>query len=392
MQRQRADHGRRLSREDHVEIQRRVSEGETFASAAAAVGCSTKSIQRFMARTGGMMPRSRARSPLRLSLADREELSRGLQAGDSLRQIAARLGRAVSTISREVAWNGQRDAYRAWRADQTAARRARRPKPEKLATHPRLCREVERRLFERWSPQQIAARLVCDYPDDREMRVSHETIYRSLFVQARGALRKALATCLRTGRTQRRSHQRTEHSGTGRLRHMVLISDRPAAAADRAVPGHGEGDGDLIVGKGGRSAIGTLVERSSRYVVLLHVPRGRTAVHVRRALTRQLSTRPAELRRTLTWDQGKEMAEQAQFTIDTQIAVFFCDPHSPWQRGSNENSNGLLRQYFPKNADLSVYTRAELNAVARQLNNRPRQTLGWMKPSEVFSRFVASTS
>ena len=249
MQRQRADHGRRLSREDHVEIQRRVSEGETFASAAAAVGCSTKSIQRFMARTGGMMPRSRARSPLRLSLADREELSRGLQAGDSLRQIAARLGRAVSTISREVAWNGQRDAYRAWRAEQTAAQRARRPKPEKLATHPRLCREVERRLFERWSPQQIAARLVCDYPDDREMRVSHETIYRSLFVQARGALRKELATCLRTGRTQRRSHQRTEHSGTGRLRHMVLISDRPAAAADRAVPGHWEGESDRGQGR-----------------------------------------------------------------------------------------------------------------------------------------------
>ena len=191
--------------------------------------------------------------------------------------------------------------------------------------------------------------------------MSHETIYRSLFVQTRGALRKELATCLRTGRTQRRSHQRTQHSGTGRLCHMVLISDRPAAAADRAVPGHWEGD--LIVGKGGRSAIGTLVERSSRYVVLLHVPRGRTAVHVRRALTRQLSTLPAELRRTLTWDQGKEMAEHAQFTIDTQIAVFFCDPHSPWQRGSNENSNGLLRQYFPKNADLSVYTRAELKRV-----------------------------
>ena len=335
MQRRRADHGRRLSHEDHVEIQRRVSEGETFASAAAAVGCSTKSIQRFMARTGGMMPRARARSPLRLSLADREELSRGLKAGDSLRQIAARLGRAVSTISREVAWNGHRDAYRAWRAEQTAARRARRPKREKLATHPRLCREVERRLRERWSPQQIAARLVCDYPDDLEMRVSHETIYRSLFVQARGALRKELTASLRTGRAQRRSHKRTEHSGTGRLRHMVLISDRPATVADRAIPGHWEGD--LIVGKGGRSAIGTLVERSTRYVVLLHLPSGRTAEQVRRALTRH-------------------------------------------------------RQYFPKNTDLSVYTRAELNAVTRQLNNRPRQTLGWMKPSEVFSRFVASTS
>ena len=205
------------------------------------------------------------------------------------------------------------------------------------------------------------------------MRVSHETIYRSLFVQARGALRKELTTCLRTGRTQRRSHTRTEHSGTGRLRHMVMTSDRPASVADRAVPGHWEGD--LVMGKGGRSAIGTLVERSSRSVVLLHLPNGRTAEQMRRALTRQLSTLPAELRRTLTWDQGKEMA--AQFTIDTQIAVFFCDPHSPWQRGSNENSNGLLRQYFPRTADLGVYTRAELNAGARELNNRPRATLGW---------------
>ena len=390
MQHRRADHGRRLSHEDHLEIQQRVSEGETFASAAAAVGCSTKSIQRSMARTGGMTPRARTRSPLRLSLADREELARGLMAGDSLRQIAARLGRAVSTISREVARNGPRDTDRAWRAEKTAVQRARRPKPEKLATHPRLCREVERRLRECWSPQQIAARLVCDYPDDLEMRVSHETIYRSLFVQARGALRKELTTCLRTGRTQRRSHTRTEHSGTGRLRQMILISDRPTAVADRAIPGHWEGD--LIVGQGNRSAIGTLVERSSRYVVLLHLPRGRTAEHVRRALTRQFATLPTELARTLTWDQGKEMAEHAQFTIDTNIAVFFCDPHSPWQRGSNENSNGLLRQYFPKNTDLSVYTRAELNAVARQLNNRPRHTLGWMNPSEVFSRFVASTS
>ena len=346
MQRRRADHGRRLSHEDHVEIQRRVSEGETFASAAAAVGCSTKSIQRFMARTGGMMPRSRARSPLRLSLADREELSRGLMAGDSLRQIAARLGRAASTISREVAWTGHRDTYRAWRAEKTAARRARRPKREKLATHPRLCREGERRLLERWSPQQIAARLVCDYPDDLEMRVSHETIYRSLFVQVRGALRKELTACLRTGRTQRRSHKRAEHSGTGRLRHMVLISDRPAGAADRAVPGHWEGD--LIVGKGGRSAIGTLVERSSRYVVLLHLPRGRTAEHVRRALTHQLSKLPTELRRTLTWDQGKEMAEHAQFTIDTQIAVYFCDPPQSLAAWQQREQQRLAPSVLPK--------------------------------------------
>jgi IS30 family transposase len=389
MRRRRADQGRRLSQADHFEIQRRISGGESFATAAAAVGCSTKSIQRFMVRTGGLMRRARARSALRLSLAEREELSRGLVAGDSLRLIAGRLGRSASTISREVAWNGHRDSYRAWRAEKTATRRAQRPKPVKLATHPRLCREVERRLREHWSPQQIAARLVCDYPDDSEMRVSHETIYRSLFVQARGALRKELTVFLRTGRTQRRSHKRTEHSGTGRLRGMVLISERPAEAADRAVPGHWEGD--LMVGKGGRSAIGTLVERSSRYVVLLHLPHGRTADHVRVALTRQLSRLPADLRRTLTWDQGKEMAEHMRFTVDTNVGVFFCDPHSPWQRGSNENSNGLLRQYFPKNIDLGVYTRAELDAVARQLNGRPRQTLGWMKPSEVFCRFVAST-
>jgi len=386
----RVDHARRLSGADHLEIQRRVSEGETFAAAAAAVGCSTKSIQRFMARTGGLKPKVRERSPWRLSVGEREELSRGLLSGDSLREIATRLGRAASTVSREVASNGPRDTYRAWRAEATAARRARRPKASKLAEHPRLRREVERRLLQHWSPQQIAARLVCDYPDDLGMRVSHETIYRSLFVQARGALRKELTAYLRTGRTQRCSHKRTEHSGTGRLRNMIMISDRPPEASDRAIPGHWEGD--LIVGKAGRSAIGTLVERSSRYVVLVHLPHSRTADDVRVALTRQLSRMPAELRRTLTWDQGKEMADHVQFTVDTNIAVFFCDPHSPWQRGSNENSNGLLRQYFPKNADLSTYTRADLTSVARELNSRPRQTLGWMKPCEVFRRAVASTS
>jgi IS30 family transposase len=389
MRRRRADHGNRLSGADHLEIQRRISEGETFAAAAAAVGCSTKSVQRLLARTGGLLQRARQRSPLRLSLAEREELSRGLTAGKSLRSIAARLGRATSTISREVERNGPRVSYRAWRAEQAGARRARRPKPEKLARSPRLRREVERRLLERWSPQQIAARLVSDYPDDLEMRVSHETIYRSLFVQARAALRKELTSCLRTGRAQRRSHKRTEYAGTGRLRNMVLISERPAEVVDRAIPGHWEGD--LIVGKGNRSAIGTLVERTSRYVILLHLPHGRTAEHVRLALTRQMSRLPSDLRRTLTWDQGKEMAEHVRFTVDTKIAVFFCEPHSPWQRGSNENSNGLLRQYFPKNTDLSTYTRAELDAVARQINNRPRQTLGWMKPSEVFCRYVAST-
>ena len=388
MERQWTGNPRRLSQADRAEIERRIRDGETFATAAAAVGCSTKSIQRFLARTGGLKSRLKERSPLRLSLAEREELSRGLVAGDSLRTIATRLGRAPSTISREVAWNGPRNDYRAWRADSEAVRRGQRPKPSKLAVDSRLCREVELGLRARWSPQQIAARLICDYPDDLDIRVSHETIYRTLFVQARGALRKELTACLRTGRTQRRPHMRIEQSGAGRLQNMILISERPPEVADRAVPGHWEGD--LIIGKGGRSAIGTLVERSSRYVVLLHLPHGRTAEDVRAALTRQISKLPAELRRTLTWDQGKEMADHVRFTTDTNMVVYFCDPHSPWQRGSNENTNGLLRQYFPRKADLSLHSAAHLNAVARELNNRPRQTLNWMKPSEVFCRTVAS--
>jgi IS30 family transposase len=388
MERRWSGNPRRLSQADLTEIERLIWGGETFETAAAAVGCSTKSIQRFLALSGGLKRRVKERSALRLSLAEREELSRGLVGGDSLRRIARRLGRAPSTISRDVAWSGRR-FYRAWRADSGAIERGRRPKPAKLAVDSRLCREVERGLRADWSPQQIAARLISDYPEDMTMRVSHETIYRTLFVQARGALRKELTTCLRTGRTRRRPHMRTEQSGAGRLRNMILISDRPPEAEDRAVPGHWEGD--LIIGKGARSAIGTLVERSSRYVILLHLPHGRTAEDVRAALTRQISKLPAELRRTLTWDQGKEMADHVRFATDTNMQVYFCDPHSPWQRGSNENTNGLLRQYFPKNTDLRLHSAAHLNAVARRLNNRPRQTLGWMKPSEVFSRAVAST-
>jgi transposase, IS30 family len=388
MERQWSGNPRRLSHADRAEIERRIWGGETFEAAAAAVGCSTKSIQRFLALTGGLKRRVKERSPLRLSLADREELSRGLVAGDSLRTIATRLQRAPSTISREVAWSGSRSCYRAWRADREAIERGRRPKPAKLAIDSRLCREVERGLRANWSPQQIAARLICDYPNDLDMRVSHETIYKTLFIQARGALRKELTACLRTGRTQRRPHMRIERSGAGRLQNMILISDRPPEIEDRAVPGHWEGD--LIIGKGGRSAIGTLVERSSRYVVLLHLPHGRTAEDFRAALTRQVSKLPAELRRTLTWDQGKEMAEHVRFSTDTNMVVYFCDPHSPWQRGSNENTNGLLRQYFPSKDDLSLHSAAHLNAVARELNNRPRQTLNWMKPSEVFGRTVAS--
>ena len=388
MERQWSGNARRLSRVDRAQIESLIWGGATFETAAMAVGCSTKSIQRYLALTGGLRRRVKQRSALRLSLAERDELSRGLVAGDSLRAIATRLRRAPSTVSRDVAWSGSRSGYRAWRADREAIERGRRPKPAKLAINSRLCREVEQGLRAHWSPQQIAARLICDYPDDLEMRVSHETIYRTLFVQARGALRKELTTCLRTGRTQRRPHMRTERSGAGRLQNMILISDRPPEIEDRAVPGHWEGD--LIIGKGGRSAIGVLVERSSRYVVLLHLPHGRTAEDVRAALTRQISKLPAELRRTLTWDQGKEMADHVRFTTDTNMIVYFCDPHSPWQRGSNENTNGLLRQYFPRNADLALHSAAHLNAVARELNNRPRQTLNWMKPSEVFSRTVAS--
>jgi IS30 family transposase len=382
MARRHGDHARRLSELERRELRRRVAEGETFASAAVAVGCSTKSVSRLIARTGGLRQRASARSPLRLSLANREELSRGLVAGDSLRALARLMGRSVSTLTREVARNGGRARYRAWQAETAAARRARRPKPAKLALHTRLRRAVERRLLQRWSPQQIAARLVIDYPRDHTMRVSHETIYQTLFVQARGALRKELTSCLRTRRTQRRAHQRTAYSGRGQIRDMVPISARPSEVEDRAIPGHWEGD--LLMGQSGQSAIATLVERASRYVVLVPLPHGRTAAHVRVALTRQVARLPADLRRTLTWDQGKEMAEHARFSVDTAIEVYFCDPHSPWQRGSNENTNGLLRQYFPTKANLNAYTRADLTAVAHQLNGRPRQTLGWMTPAEVF--------
>jgi IS30 family transposase len=389
MERQWSGNARRLSQADRAQIESLIWGGATFEAAAIAVGCSTKSIQRFLALTGGLKRRIKQRSPLRLSLAEREELSRGLVAGESLRTIATRLRRATSTVSREVGWSGSRSGYRAWRAERDAIERARRPKPAKLAVDSRLCREVECGLRAHWSPQQVAARLMCDYPDDVDMRVSHETIYRTLFVQARGALRKELTSCLRTGRTQRRPQMRSEQSGAGRLQNMILISDRPPEIEDRAVPGHWEGD--LIIGKGGRSAIGVLVERSSRYVVLLHLPHGRSAEDVRAALTRQICKLPAELRRTLTWDQGKEMAEHVRFTTDTNMTVYFCNPHSPWQRGSGENTNGLLRQYFPSKADLTLHSAAHLNAVARELNNRPRQTLNWLKPCEVFSRTVALT-
>jgi IS30 family transposase len=365
-----------------------VRAGETHEGAAEAVGCSAKSVQRLLAKTGGVKSRAKPRSPLRLSLAEREEISRGLLAGESRRAIAARLGRSGSSVTREVAAAGGPKSYRAWRADERARRRARRPKSAKLAASPRLRREVQRLLGLRWSPQQIAARLILDHPDDPEMRVSHETIYQSLFVQGRGALRKELARCLRTGRAQRRPQRRT--NGSGQLLDMVLISERPAEVQDRAVPGHWEGD--LIIGSGSKSAIGTLVERQSRFVMLLDLRQGRLAEQVKDALVLKIRELPEQLRRSLTWDRGKEMAEHIAFTIDTGVQVYFCDPHSPWQRATNENTNGLLRQYFPKGTDLSMYDQARLEKVAAELNGRPRQTLGWLTPSEAFARAVALTA
>jgi len=385
--RRRGDHGRRLTSADRLEIQRRVRAGEEFAAAALAVGCSAKSVQRLLNATGGLGPRTRARSALRLSLSEREEISREVRLGGSLRSIARQLHRAPSTVSREITRNGGRRHYRAWRAEAGARGRAARPRLAKLARNARLRAAVEHGLGLRWSPEQIAARLRLEHPGDRQMQVSHETIYQSLFVQARGALRRELHACLRTGRVRRRAQHRT--AGPGKLTDMVLISERPAEIEDRAVPGHWEGD--LIIGGRSHSAIATLVERQTRYVLLVGLPAGRSAPAVRDALAARIGSLPEQLRRTLTWDRGHEMAEHVRFTVDTGVQVYFCDPRSPWQRGSNENMNGLLRQYFPKGSDLSVHDQAHLDAVALELNGRPRQTLNWMKPSEALAKIVALT-
>lgn len=360
--------GRRLTDTDRAELRQRIAAGETFESAAAAVGCCRKTVHRLLASDAVVVRPKKPRPALRLSLAEREEISRGMGASESCRSIAARLGRAASTVAREIAGNGGRGNYRAWRADARAVELTSRPKEAKLARCTHLRHEVERRLEKRWSPQQIAARLVIDYPDDPQMRVSHETIYQSLFVQARGALRRELSKCLRTGRARRRLRRRGPER-RGKLSGMVLISDRPAEAEDRAVPGHWEGD--LILGKTRASAIGTLIERHSRYVLLLNLARGRTAEHVRTELAAKILELPKQLRRSLTWDRGSEMAEHKQFTIDTGVQVYFCDPRSPWQRGSNENVNGLLRQYFPKGTDLTVHGTERLDEVAAELNTDP---------------------
>ena len=311
-------------------------------------------------------------------MADREEISRGLAGNESLRSIARRLGRAPSTVSREVKINGGHLRYRATVAHRASRRRAKRPKAMKLHECPRLCEAVEEKLLLWWSPGQISRWLVRAYPDDEEMRGSHETIYQSLFVQGRGTLRKELWRSLRTGRAVRRPQGRAP-STKGQIRDMVMISERPAEIEDRAVPGHWEGD--LIIGTG-NSAIGTLVERHTRYVMLFPLPDGNTAAAVRTQLAETVQRLPEHLWQSLTWDQGKEMAQHAQFSIDTGVDVYFCDPRSPWQRGSNENTNGLLRQYFPKGTDMSQLTQADLDQAAHPLNGRPRQTLNGMSPSD----------
>jgi IS30 family transposase len=323
---------------------------------------------------------------VRLSLAEREEISRGLAAGLSLRVIAAGLGRAPSTVSREVLGNGGRSGYRAVVADRAAWSKAARPKATKLAASPALAALVSAKLELDWSPQQIAGWLKLEFPDDGRMQVSHESIYRSLFVQTRGGLRKELTAHLRTGRATRRPAGTRQPDGRGGRPGILHISERPAEAADRAVPGHWEGD--LVFGKH-MSPVATLVERSTRFVLLVALPEGHhTADVVADALAAKITTLPAALTRTLTWDQGHEMAAHARFTEETGIEVYFCDPKSPWQRGSNENTNGLLRQYLPRRLDFRTLTQADLDAIADQLNGRSRQTLGFKTPSQALAEVL----
>jgi IS30 family transposase len=325
-------------------------------------------------------------APGRLTLDERVDIMIGLKEGWSMSAIARGLRRHPSTVTREVQANGGRALYGAWSAYCRARQRARRPKVAKI-DHPPLLAQVSEWLEDLWSPEQIVGRLRIEYRDDPMMQVSHETIYQSLFVQGRGELRRELARCLRSGKTQRRGQVKDD--GRGRISNMVMISERPAEVADRAVPGHWEGD--LILGKNSRSAVGTLVERSTRYVLLLHLPDGRGPEAVEAAMRTAIASLPGEMFRTITWDQGKEMHRHAAFTIATGIPIFFCEPHSPWQRGSNENTNGLLRQYLPKGADLSTYSAEDLAQIQRSLNGRPRKTLEFMKPSEKLSEVLAHT-
>jgi IS30 family transposase len=363
--------------DERERIAARLRAGARVRALACEFGCSTRTVQRI-GEQSALVQRRAADSLWRLSFAERERISRGIAAGESDSEIAGALGRHRSTVGREIRAGGGRRAYRALAAERGAQRRSRRPKPGKLARSPRLLAAVQAGLERRWSPEQISARLRLEYPDDREMRISHETIYRSLLVQSRGELRRQLSANLRSGRATRRSRGRVDDRG--RIPDMVPISQRPPEVADRAVPGHWEGD--LLVGKQGRSFIATLVERQTRYVLLARLGHDRHTEHVIDALKTRIADLPAHLLRSLTWDQGKELSAHRRFSQDTAIEIFFCDPHSPWQRGSNENTNGLLRQYLPKGTDLAAHTQADLDAIAAELNGRPRKTLGWATPAE----------
>ncbi len=372
-----------------AEMWARWQRGESLNAIGRAFDRPSSSIYGQLAPSGGIRPPTRRRSRLSLTLSEREEISRGIVAGQSIRRIADTLGRSASTISREIGRNGGYDHYRATQADKNAWDRARRPKRCKLSGHPPLRRKIVTKLKLNWSAKQIAGWLKRTYPEDELSHVSHETIYRSLFVQARGVLKKELMQHLRSKRTIRRSkHSSLKQDGLGKITNTVSIRKRPASVEDRAVPGHWEGD--LICGSN-NSYIATLVERHSRYMMLMKV-NSRDTETVISALIKHARKLPRELYKSLTWDRGKEMADQQKFTLATDIDVYFCDPQSPWQRGSNENTNGLLRQYFPKRTDLSVHTQAELNRVARQLNERPRETLEFETPAERFSACVALTS
>jgi transposase, IS30 family len=390
--------GRPRTRRDAQRVfWRQIRAGASTADAAAAIGVSLTVGKRIF-RDGGGMPTVSLGEPAGryLSFEEREEVMAGLAAGLSQAEIARQLERPPSTISRELNRNCpryrngelRRPRYRASAAQTRADEKARRPKTAKLVKHPPLRDYVQAKLVcrQRWSPEQIARRLLMEFPDDERMRVSHETIYQSIYVQGRGALRRELATCLRTGRALRKPQRRPDER-RGRIKDMVSISERPAEVEDRAVPGHWEGD--LIIGKNGDSAVGTLVERSTRFAFLLPLSDQR-AETVRDAITTRILTLPEALRRTLTWDQGKELAEHVQLRINTGIDVYFCDPHSPWQRGTNENFNGLARQYLPKGTDLSVHTPADLTEIEDGLNGRPRKTLGFDTPAEAMAALLSA--
>lgn len=370
-----------------AEIWDRWQRGESMSSIGRLFDRNSSSIYPLLARTGGIRPPERRRSRLAMTLAEREEISRGLRAKQSLRSIARQLRRAPSTISREVRRNGGRGIYRAASADQAAWDRGRRPKSCKLANRPGLCHTIAEQLQRKWSPQQIAGWLRREHPDDEDARVSHETIYRSLFIQARGVLKKELLAHLRSTRAIRRSrHASLKRDGLGQIKDAISIRERPAAVEDRAIPGHWEGD--LIAGSK-NSFIATLVERRTRYVMLAKVS-GKETQTVVAALAAQVQHLPRELRLSLTWDRGKELADHKSLTLATELDIYFCDPHSPWQRGTNENTNRLLRQYFPKGTDLSGHSQKHLDAVARELNERPRMTLNYFSPAEKFQECVAA--